>query len=371
MKLVFAGGGTGGHLYPALAIAQSWKESHPSDEILFVGTPRGIENTVVPKYGFPLYLLPVEGIPRKVSWETLKKLFLVPKSLINAFIFLKKEKPDIVVGTGGYASFPVVFAATVLKIPTVIHEQNAYPGIANKILAARVDAVCLTFGEAKKRMKAKKLYETGLPVRREFFTNAAKRNELRKKMGVGKDELLLVAFGGSQGALTINKVVGYLLPEIMLRPNLRLVWATGPRNYENLKQKYKNLPERVQMVPYIDNMPEVLPAADLAITRAGAATLAEIAASKVPAVLIPYPYAAENHQEHNARAFVSHGAAVLLRDAECSEDRVKATILPLLDSPEKLVKMAENAGKVLRRDSLKEITGIMEALLKPKSNKKT
>ncbi|GAV21775.1 undecaprenyldiphospho-muramoylpentapeptide beta-N-acetylglucosaminyltransferase [Carboxydothermus pertinax] len=368
MKLVFAGGGTGGHLYPALALAQNWRTNHPEDQIIFVGTTKGIETSVVPQYGFPLFLIPVEGIPRKFSRDAIKKLLLIPQSLIIAYRFLKKEKPDLVIGTGGYVSFPVVYAATLLKIPTLIHEQNAYPGIANKILARKVNAVCLTFGEAKQRLKARKIYETGLPVRSEFLQN--KREDLREKLGIGEKELLLVAFGGSQGAQTLNRVIGYLLPELIKRPHIKVIWATGPKNYENLKQTYINLPEQIKMVPYIDNMPEVLPAADLAITRAGAATLAEIAAAKVASVLIPYPYAAENHQEHNARTFANHGAAVVLKDSDCSEEKVKNTILSLIDNPDVLIKMAEKAQKLLRQDALEEIIKIIKSLLRQTSNKK-
>jgi len=368
VKLIFAGGGTGGHLYPALAIAENWRTTHPNDHIIFVGTPKGLENKVVPQHGFPLFLIPVEGIPREISINTVKKLLLIPQSLITAFKLLKKEKPDLVIGTGGYVSFPVVYAATLLKIPTLIHEQNAYPGVANKLLAQRVKAVCLTFGEAKKRLKGKNIYETGLPVRPEFFQNH--REELRKKLGIGNSELLVVAFGGSQGAVTLNKVVGFLLPEILKRPWVKIIWATGPKNHETLKKEYPDLPAQVKMVPYIDNMPEILPAADLAITRAGAATLAEIAASKVASVLIPYPYAAENHQEHNARAFANNGAAIVLKDSECNEDKVKKAVLPLLDHKEELYKMGENARKLLRQDALAQITKIMENLLINNSNKK-
>jgi len=368
VKVIFAGGGTGGHLYPALAIAENWRTNHPKDQIIFVGTPKGLENKVVPQYNFPLFLLQVEGIPRKISISTLKKLFLIPKSLVAAFNFLNKEKPDLVVGTGGYVSFPVVYAATLLKIPALIHEQNAYPGVANKILAKRVNVVCLTFGEAKSRLKGKKIIETGLPVRPEFFQTS--REQLRKKLGVNDRETLVVAFGGSQGAATVNKVAGILLKEIAKKSAVKLIWATGPKNYEILKKEYINLPATVTMVPYIDNMPEILPAADLAITRAGAATLAEIAASKVASVLIPYPYAAENHQEYNARAFANNGAAVILRDSECSEDRVLKALLPLLDDKTKLGQMGEKAGNLLRQDALTKITEIMEDILKNKSNKK-
>lgn len=318
MRLLLTGGGTGGHIYPALALAQGIKGSCPNSQILFVGTKQGMESRIVPQNGFQLKTIDISGIDRSSPARAVRSLLKIPGALGDAKRVLIEFKPDIVVGTGGYVSFPVVYTAAKMGIKTAIHEQNAYPGIANRILASRVDLVMLTFEEAASRFRAKRIVQTGLPVRQSVLT--ANREQARAVLGIGEKEFVILVFGGSLGARSINQALIEMV-DLCRDKHWHLIWITGFGEYEECSDKLKRIEAandkiRIDIKPYMDNIEMAMAAADLAVCRAGASTICELEVLGLPAVLVPYPLAADNHQEKNALALKGIGAASMIKDGE-------------------------------------------------------
>ena len=298
MKFIITGGGTGGHIYPALAIASGLKERLGEAEILYVGTKKGLEANIVPRAGLRFTTIDISGIDRSSMLKASLPGEISPQ-FFQAWDIIKDFQPDIVIGTGGYVSFPIVMAGTFFPSKTVIHEQNAIPGLANRNLARRVDYALLNFAEAAPYMKAKSMKVTGLPVRSEIFN--VQRTESIKKLGLEPNLFTLVVFGGSRGAMTINQAMLEAV-ERWQDSKMQIIWITGESSYNEIKQQLEerlSLSKRrfLQLYPYMFNIEEALAAADLAVCRAGAGTLSELAILGLPAILVPYPYAAENHQE--------------------------------------------------------------------------
>jgi len=365
VKIILTGGGTGGHIYPALAIASELKQRIPSVELLYVGTARGMESKIVPPVGIPFKTIDIIGIDRTSMLKASKTLIKFPFSFFQARDIIKEFQPNIIVGTGGYVSFPVVLAGTFMDIKTVIHEQNAIPGLANRNLARRVNCVLLTFEEARKYLDAKKIRLTGLPVRREIM--ALDRQKYRS---AGEPaEFTLLAFGGSLGASSINHAM-LTIVERYRNERIKLIWITGQAGYEDMqytlskKIDVKSLLCSLTMVPYMYNMEEALAIADLAVCRAGASTVCELELLGVPAIFVPYPYAAENHQEKNARALVEKNAAEMVIDEFLDGETLFNKIEKLRNDRQKLQKMGENMLKESRPNALKDIVDEILAVAK-------
>ena len=368
MHILFAGGGTAGHINPALAIAGFIREKHPDARISYIGTPNKLEAKLVPEKGYNFRTIEVAGFKRSLSpknvLKNVKAVSLAARASINARRILKELKPDIVVGTGGYVSGPVLREAAKLGIKTAIHEQNAYPGVTTKMLASRVDAVMLAMPEAQKYMKLKgEPYITGNPVRRELLS--ASREKARSALGVDERPLIL-SFGGSLGAKYINNAVEGLIEWHNGTGRFYHIHGTGKSGYEamvnSLKEKKIELAPEIDVREYIKNMNECMAAADLVISRAGAITLSEITAMGKPAILIPSPYVAENHQFHNAMTLKRAGAAEIIEEKDLTAKRLIEVVNGLIDNKPRLKEMAENARKIAIVDANERIYDVLMEL---------
>lgn len=364
MKVLISGGGTAGHINPGIAIAKYIKSKNPDCEILFIGTKQGLETKLVPREGFELKLIKVRGFKRKLSRDTfvtVKELF---QGLSEARKIIKEFKPDIAIGTGGYVCGPVVFNAARMKIPTLIHEQNAFPGVTNKLLSKFVDKVAISFKESEKYFRdSKKLVFTGNPIRSEMLN--ADRNEARAKLGIEKDKPLVVIFAGSRGAETINNTVSELILKHKDEDKFHILFATGEAQYDNIMEKIGTIDSKyIKVVPYIYDMAEVMAASDLVIGRAGAITISELTCLGVPSVLIPSPYVTANHQEYNARALEKEGANVVILEKNLNSTVLYDEINELLQNKDRLKKMAENAKKMGISNASEKIYNVVEELLK-------
>lgn len=346
MKVIMSGGGTGGHVNPAIAIANTIKEHEPDSEIAFVGTSRGIENKLVPADGYRLYHVEIQGIRRSLSPSNLKTAYLVLTSVGKAKRLLREFRPDLAVGTGGYACWPVIRAAAEMGIPTALHESNVVPGVAVMMLERQVDRVFVNFEETLKHLKfPEKAVRVGNPLRGAF--SALSHKEARTRLGLdGKYRAMILSCGGSMGAERINKEVLIVMRDFSShRPDIMHIHATGAIEYEAAKtmfhdyglEKYPNL----ELVEYIYDMPLKMAAADIVINRAGAITLSELAVQKKPCILIPSPNVTNNHQYKNAAALADKGAALLIEERELCGDRLTREINALLGDRTRLYDMSE------------------------------
>lgn len=367
MRVLVTGGGTGGHIYPALAIARGIKEADPQAEVLFVGTSGGLEKDIVPREGFVFKTVTVEGLPRKLSLRTFMALLKTSKGCCEAFKILKDFRPSVVVGTGGYVCAPVVLTAVLMRIPTLIHEQNAYPGITNKLLAKIVRKVAVTFPESKKYFhRQADIVVTGLPIRPSILT--ANREKGIKVLGLGEDKFNIVVVGGSRGARSINLAMAEVISRICGREDMQVVHITGKPGYDRTVDELTGRgiePGKcgnITLIPYLYNINDALAVADLVVCRAGATTIAEITGRGLPSILIPYPYASDNHQEYNARALVDQGAAVMILDRDLSGMRLWDTVSSMYRDKAGLAGMAEQAKKLGRPEALQCLVRIVREL---------
>lgn len=364
MKIIIAGGGTAGHINPGLAIAKYIKQKSPDAEIIFVGTKNGLETKLIPREGFELKLIKVRGFKRKLSLDTLKAVKELFQGILEARRVIKEYKPDLVIGTGGYVCGPVLFNASRMKIPTLVHEQNAFPGVTNRILSRFVDTVAISFKESKKFFKDEgKLILTGNPIRSEMLQTD--RNNSRTKLGLSQDKPVVVIFGGSRGAEKINESVCRMLLEHYDEKDFSMVFATGEDQFEKISGRLadRNF-NTVSVTPYIYNMADVMASADLMICRAGAITISELTALGVPSIIIPSPYVTANHQEHNARALEEQGAAVVILEKDIDGSILYQQIMSLLKDKEQLGKMSRNARKMGITNASEKIYSIIQDLLR-------
>ncbi len=369
MHILFAGGGTAGHINPALAIAGSIRGKHPDAHISYIGTPDKLESKLVPEAGYNFRTISVAGFQRKLSLENIgKNISAVGKALtssITARKILKEIDPDVVIGTGGYVSGPVLREAVKLGIKTAIHEQNAYPGITTKMLAPNVDAVMLAMPEAEKYLKLKKKpYITGNPIRSELL--AIDRSAARKKLGLDDNTPMILSFGGSLGAARVNNAVAGLIEWYGNTDKFYHVHATGKLGYKefinNFESKNIVLSKNVDIREYISDMNICMAAADLVICRAGAITLSELLACGKPSILIPSPYVAENHQFHNAMTLKRIGAAEIIEEKDLNSDVLIKTVSHLIENKPRLAEMSKAAKSGTIMDANERIYEIIMRL---------
>ncbi len=369
-KIVFTTGGTGGHINPALAVAGEIRRKYPAAEILFIGTSDRLETKLVPDAGFDLKTIEMSGFQRRPSLENLKRNLLTVKRLLTVTGKVKKIfsefTPDIVIGFGGYVSGPVVRTAAKMGIPTVIHEQNAFPGVTNKALAKMVDKVMLTAPEAEKYMQPKNPIEvTGLPVRHEIVE--ADREFARAELNLG-DKPLILSMGGSLGARTINDAMVEVIKKLQPEHKFRFIHATGKFGTwvpDKLKENGVDLHDKdLDIREYINNMDVCMPAADVIIGRSGASTLSELQATGSASILIPSPNVTENHQYHNAMALVRNGAAEIIEEKDLTGEILTNKILELFSDKDKISTMRKNAKEMAILDSTDRIIRIIEYTIK-------
>ena len=348
MKAILAAGGTAGHINPAIAIAKEIV-GH-GGEVLFIGNETGMERELVPKEGFPIKCIRVSGFKRSLSPKNIKVAWQAAKGLGVTKKIIKEYRPDIVIGCGGYVSGPAVFSAAMMKIPTLIHEQNAFPGMTTKILSKVVSKVAISFKDSEKYIPNKeKIIFTGNPVRENILSISYEK--AREKLSI--DSPFVLVFGGSLCAKKINDTMKQMVRN--MDDSVRVLWGTGKREYEQIMEELKDvkLPPTITISPYIYNMDEAMAAADIVVARAGAITLSEICAKGKGAILIPSPYVTHNHQEYNAKALTHQNAAIMILEDELSPGLLKKQLEELLSHPKQLETMQKNALKMGAPDAAK------------------
>jgi UDP-N-acetylglucosamine--N-acetylmuramyl-(pentapeptide) pyrophosphoryl-undecaprenol N-acetylglucosamine transferase len=368
MNLLISGGGTGGHIYPGIAVAQGIQQLEPNTQLFYVGKKDGLEATIVAKSGLPIQFFGItaQGLSRKISRLNLTAIYRNVIGLKQSFAILSSVKPEVVFGTGGYVSASAVFAAQWKGIPTLILEQNLIPGLANKLLGKRAAAIALSFPETKKYFPKKKVVVTGTPVRLQLKN--LNKPESRKFFKLEPNITTILVFGGSQGAVTINRAVISAMQVLEKKEiNLQLILQTGQKNYSEIAEKAKCLTSRIMVVPYIDDMAKAYAAADLVISRSGAISIAEITVCGLPSILIPYPYATANHQEKNARMLETYGAAKVILESELTPEILAKLIHKLLTQPDLLSAMALKSKGVAKPDATFDICKIIQRLAKRES----
>jgi len=353
---VFAGGGTGGHLYPALVVAAALRDAlGESTAITFIGAQRGIEQRLVPEAGYPLVSLRIAGIKGRGSFDKLRAALAAARAVLRCLFWMRRHRPDLVIGVGGYASGPAVLAASWTNVPTMVMEQNHFPGATNRWLASRVRAVCVPSEDARKRLGGIGIV-TGNPVRAAFFETGALPLDTRPS---------LLVFGGSRGARSINRAMSAIVAELArLDPAPRIVHQSGEADVASVREAARAYPQGLYEVhPFLDDMPARLAAADLVVCRAGASTLSELTAAGRPAILIPYPHAADDHQRHNAESIAKVGAARVVTDAELGDGRLAGVLVELLADYEALRRMGAAARQLGKFDAAQRIVTVAQGLL--------
>ena len=360
-RILISGGGTGGHIFPALSIADVCRQRFDAD-ILFVGAEGRMEMERVPAAGYKIKALPVAGFNRKNLLKNIRVLIKLQKSIRLAKRIIKEFNPDIAIGVGGYASGPTLKAAQKAGIPTLLQEQNSYAGVTNKLLAAKAGSICVAYEGMERFFPADKIVETGNPVRKNLLDIKITPEESRKELGLDADKPVLLVVGGILGARTINEAMEKAVKPL-LDKGIQVVWQTG-KNYagECKAGSRENKKERLIVTPFISDMAKAYAAATLVVSRAGAGTISELELMGKACILVPSPNVAEDHQTKNAMALARRGAAVLITDAECRE-KLLSTIESLIDNKEKLAKMKEEILKMAMPDSDEKIADEVERLL--------
>jgi len=346
MRIVFSGGGTGGHVYPAIAIADAVRKIKPEAEILFIGANGKLEMEKVPQAGYKIEGLNISGFHRKLTLQNFRRNLSFPFKLIaslwKARSILKRFKPDLAIGVGGYASGPTLEMASRMGVPCLIQEQNSYPGKTNRILANKVQKICVAYDNMEKYFPKEKLVKTGNPIRNVFFENVnIEQSKRNYKLEQNKKTVLL--FGGSLGAKSLNVAVAESFELLKSREDIQLIWQAGKLYYDTFRESETALLPNVKILPYLEKMEEAYAAADIVISRAGAITISELAAIGKAAILVPSPNVAEDHQTMNAKALSSVGAAILVEDKTINE-RLFKEAFALIDNVDK-VKLLETKIK--------------------------
>jgi UDP-N-acetylglucosamine--N-acetylmuramyl-(pentapeptide) pyrophosphoryl-undecaprenol N-acetylglucosamine transferase len=358
VRLVVAGGGTGGHVFPGIALAEEVVTRHPKNDVIFVGTSRGLEARVVPAAGYPIELVDVKGLKGKGLSGALANLLLLPRAFLQSLRILRRWKPDMVVGVGGYASGPLVLAAWLLRIPTAVQEQNAVAGVTNRLLGALVKAAFTAFPEAAGNFPRRKVHQLGNPIRRQLLDNFM-RPEAEHEVP------RLLVFGGSLGAHALNMRVVESLPHLAdLRGALHITHQTGAKDRAQVELGYRACGFEPDVREFITDMSTAYAEADLVVCRAGATSLAELTVCKKPSILVPFPAAADNHQVINAQSLVEAGAAVMIEERDLTGELLGAEIRALLKSPERRARMARAAGTLGAPAAAREIADVCAELVR-------
>ena len=367
MRVILTGGGTGGHIYPALAIAERLKKEYKGVEIVYIGAKLGMEKDIVPKSGFTFRQIDVAPLNKKVSLKTIKSLGVLIKGLFQARREIKRFKPDLIIGTGGYVAGPIVMIGALMGVPTIIHEQNAFPGMTNKILSRFVDRILVTFEEAKTHFKhSEKVVFTGLPVLESFHSIG--RDYARQRLGFAKDDFVLMTVGGSNGALKLNQVMMETYATLVDYPKIKIIHVSGNRYFDSINEKIKlgqySVGKNFKLISFMKEMPIYLNAVDLVISRAGASTINEIIAAKTPAIVVPSPNVANNHQFHNAKVVDRNGMGIIIKEEDLNVELMQHTIMDFYEEPSKLEIMRSNCEKIEHIKPLETIMHEVASLLK-------
>ena len=358
VNILISGGGTGGHIYPALAIANELKKRNSKADFLFVGAKDRMEMEKVPQAGFPIKGLWITGVQRKLTLKNLLFPFKLISSLYNAKKIIKKFKPNVVIGTGGFASGPTLYMAAKKKIPTLVQEQNSYPGITNKILAKKADVICVAYDGLERFFPVDKIVKTGNPVRQDLLEISKKRKEARQSYKLISSQKTLLVLGGSLGARSINKLIENHI-EWLVKNRVQVIWQTGKLYYADYKH-YGDL-EGVQTFEFINTMDLAYAAADIIISRAGAGSISELCIVGKPVIFIPSPNVAEDHQTKNAMAVVNKNAAVMIKENELNT--FKQQFEGLLNSQKKQDELSKNIKELALPNATRLIASEVENLI--------
>lgn len=375
MRVIIAAAGTAGHINPGIAIANKIKKEEKNSEIIFIGTTRGLENDLVPRAGYNLKTIDAYGLSKKISIDNIKKMYKTFKGFREAKKIIKEFNPDVVIGTGGYICGATISSAHKLGIPTMLHESNAFPGKAVKLLARKTDTIMVSFEDAKSRIKnAKNIVYTGTPVKimkKNYTIN--EKIEIIKNIGLNMTKPIVLIFGGSQGAQKINESILGILKN-KLNKEYQIIWATGPKQYDNIKQSLQdknvsiNNLENTKILPYIYNMEEVMNVSDLIVARSGAMTITEISNLGKPSILVPLPNVSGNHQLYNAKVLENIGAAQIMINDELDFQKLDNEIKGIVLNKDKVEEMSNNALKVSVTDAEEKIYSEVKKLVKEKRN---
>ena len=369
MKIIVSGGGTGGHIYPALTLIRTIQEKAPDTEFLYVGTRQGLESDIIPKENIPFFALDLAGgFERHFTFANFKRAANAILSVKKAMKIVKNFKPNVVVGTGGYVCGPILLASSLAKVPTLIQEQNVVAGITNKILSKFVTKIAVGCEGALTHFPPEKTVYTGNPIRSEVLQGT--REEGLQHFDFEDDKPVVLISGGSRGARSINRAMVDVIVNAATNPTVQYLHVTGKGEYDDVIGRIEEAGveletlRHIRIEPYLYNMPQAMAMDDLAIFRAGATGLAELTARGIPSILIPYPYAAENHQEYNAKALVEAGAAKMILNGELTSEILQNTIAELLENPEKLKAMSKASLSLGRPQAAEEISSMILELAK-------
>lgn len=364
VKIMISGGGTGGHVFPAIAIADAIKQRIPGTRFLFVGARGKMEMEKVPEAGYQIVGLNVAGLQRRITWKNLLFPYKLMVSLRKAKKTIKQFKPTLVIGVGGYASGPVLRVATRMKIPTIIQEQNSFPGLTNRLLAKRVDRICVAYNGMDKYFPADKIFLTGNPVRQQVINKETNPHDARKAFGLQPNKKTILVTGGSLGARSINQGVCNALKELK-ENNIQLIWQTGKQFHTTAQTAVdrEGISKEIWTGAFISRMDLAYAAADLVVSRAGAIAISEIQAVSKPAILVPSPNVAEDHQTKNAQALVNYNAAVLLEDHKAPES-LKNQMINTITNQQLLEKLNKNVTALAKNDAANTIAGVVVDMIK-------
>lgn len=358
------GGGTGGHIYPAVAVADELLKDETTEKIYYVGNPNNLEAVIVKDKNYEFLPVISSGMPRKISFELIKWTFKMFFAWLKCCSYIKKYKPDVIFGTGGYVSAPVIIAGITMKVPFIMHDCDANPGLVTRKLSPYAKSISIAFEDAREKLHNKNCNLNGNPVRTEFKTLT--KIQARKSLNL-EDKLTLCIMGGSQGAKTINNAAVEILKDLSKNYNLQIIFQTGKKNYDEaitkLEKIYPEYKEDKNLLirPYFEDMATILKACDIAVSRAGSLSISELCASGIAPIFIPYPYAASDHQRKNAKCMVEKEAGLYLEDSQTTPDSLKNLLKELLDDPDKLHKIQEASLKLAKFDGVQKIVEQIKA----------
>lgn len=365
-KIIISGGGTGGHIFPAIAIADCLKKRFPQADILFIGAKNRMEMDRVPKAGYPIEGLWISGFKRELSLDNLSFPLKLLSSMINARRIIKRFKPDVVIGVGGFASGPTMKTASSLNIPIVIQEQNSFPGVTNKLVAKKAEKICVAYNDMDRWFPKDKIVLTGNPLRNNIKPLDDQKEECRKFFDLNPDKKTILLVGGSQGALGINKGISAML-ESFKDNDYQMIWQTGTHYYDKAVEEVKNngLQDRIKCTVFIDRMDMAYAAADVVISRAGAMSISELSLLRKAVVFVPLPTAAEDHQTKNAMSLVKENAALMVKNSETEKELLPA-VFALMENEERQNEMKDNIAKFAKPNAAEDIVDQIEKIINKK-----